>query len=384
MPQILSPDNLRLAFWKAARGHQDRAEVRAYRARSDEELAALEAGLRQGDYPVGRFHRFAIHDPKERIIHAPGFAERVLHHALMNVCEPVFERLAIADTYACRKGKGQWAAVARATQFAAAAPFLLKMDVRKYFDSVLQERLLSLLRGRFKDEAVLGWLERIVAGYHTTPGRGLPIGSLTSQHLANFYLGSLDRFVKETLRHRYYLRHMDDCAIWGASAAELRAAGQTVEAFLHRELGLQLKPTPFSNRCVHGMYFLGCRIHPGWAGLNRRSRRRLGRTLRRYEQYHEAGLWDEARLQSHVEPLFAFARQARSQRFRQRTLQNFGSRRNGLQPREPRRQLEQQRPELPFRQPEQEHADEPEQQLGVPGRPSSGRGRSAATELNPP
>jgi len=121
MAAVVEPDNLRLAFWKAARGKADRAEVRQYRANLDGELAALRFGLLEGSYPTGHYRRFVVHDPKRRTIHAAAFAERVLHHALMNVCEPAFERMAVADSYACRKGKGQWAAVRRAESFATGA-----------------------------------------------------------------------------------------------------------------------------------------------------------------------------------------------------------------------------------------------------------------------
>ena len=95
----------------------------------------MRVGILSGDYPVGQYQRFVVHDPKERVIYAASFPERVLHHALMNVCEPFFERWLIHDTYACRRGKGQWAAVRRAEGFARRMPFFLKMDIRKYFDN---------------------------------------------------------------------------------------------------------------------------------------------------------------------------------------------------------------------------------------------------------
>ncbi|MBK9137392.1 MAG: group II intron reverse transcriptase domain-containing protein [Verrucomicrobia bacterium] len=373
MTAVIEPDNLRLAFWKAARGKADRAEVQRYRANLEAELTRLRLGLLDGTYPIGRYRRFVVHDPKRRTIHAPAFAERVLHHALMNVCEPCFERWAVQDSYACRKGKGQWAAVRRAEGFARRAPFFLKLDIRKYFDSVPHERLLAQLARHIKDSAILSWFGRLLASYQASPGRGLPIGSLTSQHLANFYLGRLDRFVKERLRCAAYVRYMDDFCVWGERSAELAAVRREIEAFLAEVLGLSPKPTPYVNRTERGMDFLGCRVFPGYSTLNSRSRRRFRRKLARYESRFEAGQWDEDCLQRHVQTLVAFTRQVSAFRFRQQVLEALGQRSIGLEPREPRGQLEQQRAELPVSEPEQEPPVEHEPQPRVPRRPSSGQ-----------
>lgn len=200
MARIADPENLRVAFWKASKGKRGKADCRAFHERLDENLAALGAELLAGDVSVGDYHYFTVHDPKERLICAASFRERVLHHALMNVCEPVLERAAVFDSYACRKGKGRMRAVARAQEYARSKGWFLKMDIRKYFDSIHQTSLRNLLGRKFKDPLVLGVFDRILGSYHSIPGRGLPIGNLTSQHFANFYLAPLDRFIEETLR----------------------------------------------------------------------------------------------------------------------------------------------------------------------------------------
>ena len=146
MAQIADADNLRLAFWKAAKGKRGKADCLAFRERLDENLAVLGAELLAGDVPVGDYHYFKVHDPKERLICAATFRERVLHHALMNVCEPVLERAAVFDSYACRKGKGRLLAVERAQGYARTRRWFLKMDIRKYFDSIHQATLRELSR----------------------------------------------------------------------------------------------------------------------------------------------------------------------------------------------------------------------------------------------
>ena len=197
---ILSYDNMRAAAHQALKGKRHRPEAREWVAKLDINLGRITEQLRAGTFPFGRFHQFVIFDPKERLITAPCFEERIVHHAIMNVVEPHLERWLIDDTFACRKGMGRIECLLRARQFARAHPWFLKLDIRKYFDSIGHDRLLALWQRRFKDSRLLALMSAIVKCYRGEVGRGLPIGSLTSQHLANFYLGWFDRFVKEHLR----------------------------------------------------------------------------------------------------------------------------------------------------------------------------------------
>ena len=321
--RVLDRDNLRSAVGKAMRGKRDRPEVVAFLQDLDHQLAVMAEQLRAGTFPLGRFRQFIRFDPKERVITAPCFPERVLHHAVTNVCEPVFENGLIDDTFACRAGKGRLAALVRAQQFARRFPFFLKLDIRKYFDSVPHDRLLELLARRFKDRPLLDLFGRIVRAFRGGMGRGLPIGSLTSQHLANFYLGWFDRFAKETLRVRGYVRYMDDMGLWADDKAELADALQAAEGFLRDDLRLTLKPTPYVNRVEHGMDFLGCRLYRGHMVLNRRSRRRFRRRLAWLERLHDSGQLSERQFQDRVTAMTAFTRTPGlcSWRFRQSVLQ---------------------------------------------------------------
>jgi hypothetical protein len=350
MAKIADAENLRLAFWKAARGKRGQADCLAFREHLDATLAALREELLSGDVSLGHYHYFKVHDPKERLICAASFRERVVHHALMNVCEPVLERAAIFDSYACRKGKGRLMAVERAQGFVRAHGWYLKMDIRKYFDSIHHDTLRAWLGRKFKDPVLLGVFDRILASYHTTPGRGLPIGNLTSQHFANFYLAPLDRFVKETLGRRAYVRYMDDFVVWGAEA----------------ELKLELKPGTSLNRTGAGMDFLGYRLFPGTVRLARRSKLRLARKFRRYEAACGAGAWSELVLQQRMQALLAFVMPAESGAFRRRLLRQSGVAAKRLEPRESRGQLEQQRDQLPDREPQQQQPDQQQQQPWVP------------------
>jgi hypothetical protein len=369
MAQIADAENLRLAFWKAAKGKRGKADCRAFGERLDDNLEALAAELREGTASVGNYHYFKVHDPKERLICAAEFRERVLHHGLMNICEPILERAAVFDSYACRKGKGRLAAVERAGDYARQYGWFLKMDVRKYFDSIDHSTLLSGLARKFKDRDLLALFQRILASYETAPGRGLPIGNLTSQHFANFYLGALDRFAKEALKRPAYVRYMDDFVVWGASGCELREVRDRVRSFLSGELKLELKDSTAINRTSFGMDFLGYRLFPGRCRLARRSKVRFARKFRRCERTYLCGQWSELHLQQRMQALLAFVMPADSWAYRRHVLERFGLVARGLEPGDPGRQLEQQRQELPGHEPQQQLAGQQEQQQRVPVRP---------------
>jgi hypothetical protein len=323
--QITERDNLRLGYYKALRGKRDRAETRRFGQGLEEKLAAMGQQLRAGTFPLGRFSQFVIHDPKERIITAPCFAERVLHHAILNVCEPYFERWLIADSFACRRGKGRVAALQRTQQFAGQHDFFLKLDIRKYFDRIVHERLLHGLGRHFKDDRLLALFQQILHSYRGSMGRGIPIGSLTSQHFANFYLGRLDHFLKEHLRISGYVRYMDDMALWSNSVGRLQESLAVIATFLHEELELQLKPEPYWNRTDHGMEFLGCRVYRRHMTLSRRSRCRFRRKLTRLELDFQAGLISAGELQRRAEALQAFTRAAgvKSWQFRRTVIERL-------------------------------------------------------------
>jgi hypothetical protein len=240
----------------------------------------------------------------------------------MNVCEPHFERWLIADTFACRAGKGRQAALQRASQFARYYEWFLSMDVRKYFDSICHETLKIALARRIKDARLLALMGRIIDSYRGVIGRGLPIGSLTSQHLANFYLDRFDRFIKEELRIRAYVRYMDDMVVWGESRGGLKEALTSSSQFLADKLNLAFKPTPFINRTTLGLDFLGARLFPAHMILNRRSRVRYQRRLRDLDRKLANDVIDEREYQQRATALTALASTSgiSSWRFRRRLL----------------------------------------------------------------
>ncbi len=317
--RIAEPENLRLAFLKSVRGKRGKADVIAYTANLDRNLRLLREQILAERVDVGHYHFFTVHDPKERVICAASFPERVLHHAIMNVCEPVLERYAIHDSYACRTGKGMHAAVLRVQSFAQRYGWYLKLDIRQFFASIDHEIVMALLKRRIKDKAVLRLTRTILDTYRVESGRGLPIGNLLSQHLANFYLGHLDHWVKETLRVRY----MDDFVLWAEHKAALKSHLEAVREFLLSELHLDLRVNVQLNRCARGLPFLGYRVFSDRLTLGPRARRRFSRKLRGYEQEWATGEWSEADLARHMEALLSYVRFADSLDLRRQIVDRF-------------------------------------------------------------
>jgi len=325
LDHVLAWDNLREGAARALRGKRDRAEARRFAGDLDARLASIRDELAAGTYVFGCCRQFVVHDPKRRTITAPDFPERVIHHALMNVCEPLFDRWLIDDTYACRVGRGRIAALLRARHFAVHFGYYLKLDIRKYFESIPHQELLGRLERLFKDPRLLRLFEQVVTSFRGALGRGLPIGSLTSQQFANFYLGWFDREVKEHWRVKGYVRYMDDMVLWADSAGRLRDLRGRATAYLRDELQLTVKPQPYLNRSRHGLDFLGCRVYADRLTLNRRSRFRFRRKLAALEAMGRRGRITEEDLQQRGTALVAFARAAdvNSFQFRQGVLQQI-------------------------------------------------------------
>jgi retron-type reverse transcriptase len=287
-------------------------------------VTRLRAELLAGTVQLGDYHQFVIHDPKERVITAPCFRERVLHHAIMNVCEPIFERRLIDDTFACRRGRGRLVALDRTTHFSGRFENFLKLDVKKFFDSIPHQVLIDRLSSLIKDPRLLSLFGNIVGCYRKELGFGLPIGSLTSQHFANFYLESFDRFVKEQRRVKGYVRYMDDMVLWSNSREELRDLAAKSAHFLRTTLHLRLNRVHM-NRSTHGVDFLGCRVYENRMTLSHRSRSRFARKLRHLELQLLRGQITELEIQQRATAMLAFTRTPgiESWKFRSQVLQQM-------------------------------------------------------------
>jgi hypothetical protein len=172
--QVVAPDNLRLAMWKAAQGKRYTPKVLSWFQEHDKNIGSLREELISGNYSSAGYRTFLIYEPKKRQIAAPVFTDQVVHHACMNVCDPYFEHQQIFDSYASRRGKGTFACLDRAARYQRHHAFFLKLDVRQFFGTIKHEVLKRQLARLFKDNRLLAVFDTIINSYDNAPGQGLP------------------------------------------------------------------------------------------------------------------------------------------------------------------------------------------------------------------
>jgi RNA-directed DNA polymerase len=304
-PEIIEFGNLLLAAQKAQKGKRYRDNVLEFNYNREVELQKLQEELTDRTYCPGNYRTFQISDPKVRLISAAPYRDRVVHHALCNIIQPLIECSFIADTYANRQGYGTHRALRRFTAFARSSQYILQCDIKKYFPSIDRAILKGLIRRKIKCDRTLWLIDLIIDRSNQQefildyfPGdilltpldrqRGLPIGNLTSQFFANYYLSGLDHFVKDRLRISKYLRFVDDFALFSDDHQELSDARFAIEEYL---VTLRLKLHPIKSQLFatkQGANFVGFRILPDRIRVRNdnlcRARQRFKQLDRAYRQ----------------------------------------------------------------------------------------------------
>ena len=335
--RLVSFPNLLRAARKARKGKRDRRDVAAFEYDAERELHRIRAELQAGAFPFGPYHTFTITEPKPRLISAAPYRDRVVHHALCNVLDPVYERSFISDSYACRTGKGSHAAVRRCHAFAGRFPWVLKADIRKFFPSIDHDILKAQLARKIKDRRVLDLAGRVIDHSNEQepvidhfPGdhlftyderrHGLPIGNQTSQFFGNVYLDALDHFVRDRLRVRGYVRYVDDFTVFGSSKQELHDTRERVACFLET-LRLRLHPDKtMVFPTGQGIRFLGYRVFGSHVRLARASVVRFRRRIRDWRADAGANRLDRDHMRQSVGSWLGHACHAATNRLRERML----------------------------------------------------------------
>jgi retron-type reverse transcriptase len=305
--EIVEFDNLLLAAQKAQKGKRFRSNVLEFNHNRELELQKLQEELDSQTYCPGNYHTFKISDPKVRLISAAPYRDRVVHHALCHIIQPVMERSLIAHTYANRQGYGTHRALQRFTTYARNSRYILQCDIKKYFPSIDREILKGLIRRKIKCDRTL-WLidliidcsneQEFVLDYFPedtllTPVerlKGLPIGNLTSQFFANYYLNGLDHFVQERLKIPKYLRFVDDFSLFSDDFEQLQAARTAIESYLAT---LRLKIHPVKSQLFetkYGANFVGFRILPDRIRVRNDNLHRARRRFKHLQQAYHQGL----------------------------------------------------------------------------------------------
>jgi retron-type reverse transcriptase len=304
-PSVYDFANLFLANKLAAKGKRYHHAALEFAANLEENLICLQNELVWGSYHPLPLREFWINDPKRRLISAPAFRDRVVHHAIVAIINPLFERRFIYDSHACRVGHGVQLAVQRIQQFARSARrdwgscHFYKGDIKGYFPSIHHDVLKKQIRRVIADKEALAVIDRLIDTYR--PGsRGLPIGALTSQLFANLYLDALDHHAKDKLGIRYYARYMDDFVVIGKDAKELRRTAYELERFCRDELALSINPKSGIAHGKSGISFCGFRIWPTHILPRRATVRRAARRLRKLARTHDGSFESLSRARTSI------------------------------------------------------------------------------------
>ena len=247
--EICAFRNLLLASKKAKKGKRNILYVQKFEIELEKELHQLKKELTEKTYKPGKYKEFYIYEPKKRMISAAPYRDRIVHHALCNIIEPIYEKSFIQDSYANRKRKGTHAALNRFNEFAQENVYVLKCDIKKYFPSIDHEILKQVVREKIECKGTLELIDKIIDNSNPqeqiityfynddlfTPHerkKGIPIGNLTSQFLANVFLDKLDNFIESKLGINKYIRYVDDFVIFGNNKQELMSCLIKIEAYL--------------------------------------------------------------------------------------------------------------------------------------------------------
>ena len=239
--QIISLDNLRLADEKARKGKLRSYGVKRHDRNREANILALHESLKNKTFVNSKYEVFIIRDPKERLIYRlPYYPDRILHHAIMNILEPIWVSLFTEDTYSCIKDRGIHKAADKVKKALKEDPehttYCLKMDIVKFYPSIDHDILKTILRKKIKDKDLLWLLDVIIDS-----ADGVPIGNYLSQYFANIYLAYFDHWIKEVKKVRYYFRYADDIVILGDDPKQLHKLRIEIEEYLHDNLKLSLR-----------------------------------------------------------------------------------------------------------------------------------------------
>ncbi|MEK6863807.1 MAG: reverse transcriptase domain-containing protein [Nanoarchaeota archaeon] len=301
--QLCAIENLELAFKKARMHKTLKPYVMEFEKNLANNLQSLQNELASKIYAPLPLNEFILRDPKTRRISVSDFRDRVVHHAICNVLEPIFEKYFIYDSYANRKGKGNLKAIERFDYFKRKVScngrkikrlqddnyvqgYALKADIKHYFDTVSHKKLMGIISKRIADIDVRDLILKILNNYNAKQdGKGMPLGNLTSQFFANIYLNELDQFIKHNLKVKYYLRYVDDFIMLHKSKNQLESWKTEISSFLQNELLLELHPQ--KSKIIplgRGIDLLGFKCFYYFRILRKRNIRKMQRRLELFKE----------------------------------------------------------------------------------------------------
>ena len=328
--KLCSYDNLERAFKNAKKRKSTKFYVIEFEKNLKENIQLLRTELLLHSYRPEPLKIFIIRDPKTRKISKSAFRDRVVHHALHNIMEPIFDRIFIYDSYANRKNKGTLKAIQRFDYFKKKLSrnntrtcYILKADIKHYFEMVDQEILLEIISRKIKDERIM-WLIKSILQNHIIGGRsslGMPLGNLTSQFFANVYLNELDYFVKYKLKAKYYIRYVDDFVILHNDCKILENYKSIINNYIQSELNLEIHPGKSKIiKLASGISLLGYRIFYYHKLLRKANKRRFNRRFIQNLALYENGTTSYRHFTQNLQGWLGYAIWANTYKLRQQIL----------------------------------------------------------------
>jgi retron-type reverse transcriptase len=289
---IVSQENLLYSWDRFKKGKRKKKDVGLFEYHLEQNLLSLHRELTDKIYRHKPYFGFYISDPKVRHIHKATVRDRVVHHALFKMLNPLFESTFIHDSFSCRLGKGNHVGMKRLETMTRKVSknythpcYVLKCDIKKFFDSVDHEILLNLLTKRISCPDTVWLLREVIGSFSASESlfekRGLPIGNLTSQLFANVYMNEFDQFMKHELRVKHYARYTDDFVVVADSTDYLESLLPPMTDFLAANLKIEMHPAKTSIRTLRsGVDFLGYIIRPHYRLMRTKTKRRIYRKFK--------------------------------------------------------------------------------------------------------
>jgi len=286
---IISTDNLLSAWCEFIIGKKSKPDVLHFSLNLIDNILQLHDDLANHTYRHGGYKSFYITDPKLRHIHKANVRDRLVCHAIYRQLYPFFAKTFIADSYSCQLDKGTHKAVAKFKRFSRQVSqnntvtcWALKCDIKKFFESINHDVILRILGEYIADQAVIKLLAVIVNSFEAHPGKGLPLGNLTSQLFVNVYMNKFDQFVKHAIKAKYYIRYADDFVILSADKKYLLQVLRLIQEFLRNELKIELHPDKFFVKTIaSGVDFLGWVSFTHHSVLRTKTKKRMMNRIKR-------------------------------------------------------------------------------------------------------
>jgi RNA-directed DNA polymerase len=277
---LISLENLYLAEKRARKGKQNKKEVQEYLINLDQNILELHYELRFKTYKVSKYYHFIVYEPKQRKISKLPYKDRIVHHALINIIGDILIKSFISQTYSCIKGRGIHRGLRELTKYLKNkenTKYCLKLDIKKYYPSISNDKLKQLFRRKFKDKDLL-WLIDLIIESH----KGCPLGNYTSQYFANFYLNCFCHWLKENKRLKYFLIYCDDIVILGNNKEYLHSLRKEIQIYLKENLNLELSKYQVFSVESRGIDFLGYKSYHSYIRLRKKIKKNWIKMLNKY------------------------------------------------------------------------------------------------------